>query len=81
MQPDAYTVLQALSWLERQLPSPAPDLPVQRIAVRAMGGDEDRASRAVQELDQEGCLVTDTMGWHSGRLTGKGRSIIATEAA
>jgi hypothetical protein len=80
VQVEAYRVLEAVAWVERHLPSPTPPLPLKRIAVGVLRGDERRAERVLAQLDLDGLLQTDTMGWRSGGLTSKGHTVVATEA-
>ena len=76
MTPEALRVLQALEWSERNAPSTT--LPVRRIARAALGGNDDLAARVLADLDLQGCVHTDIMGWSSGWLTSKGRAISLT---
>jgi len=75
MTPDALRVIEAVAWSERL--GSGSGLPVKRIACEALGGDGDRAARVLADLDEEGCVHTDTMGWQSGWLTPKGRTFAA----
>lgn len=68
MTSDSRRVLEALRGAKR----PASGvLPLRRIALEALGGDTDRAARILADLDSEGYIRTDTMGWLTGRLTAK----------
>jgi hypothetical protein len=78
---EGYLVLDALNWLERHLPDPPPLMPIKRIAIGALAGDEGTADRTVAELGIEGYLASDTMGWQRGRLTPKGHMALADGAA
>jgi len=51
---------------------------VRRIARAALGGNDDLAARVLADLDLQGCVHTDIMGWSSGWLTSKGRAISLT---
>ncbi len=75
MTPDAYRVIEAMAWCERL--GSGPVLPLKRIAAEALGGNGDLAARVLADLDQEGWVQTDTMGWQSGSLTPKGRTAAA----
>jgi hypothetical protein len=46
---------------------------IDAIAKRTLAGDTDSAARVLGELDLLRLLKTDTMGWHFGRLTARGR--------
>lgn len=76
MTHEALRVLQALEWTERTAHSPT--LPMRRIAAATLGGNDDLAARVLADLDHEGCVRTDIMGWSSGWLTSKGRAISLT---
>jgi hypothetical protein len=65
-------VLQALAWRERSGRSGV--FPLRRVATAALGGDDSLAARVLADLDLQGCVRTDTMGWYSGSLTSKGRT-------
>jgi hypothetical protein len=75
MTPDAFRVIEAMAWAERL--GSGPVLPLKRIAAEALGGDRDRAARILADLDQQGWVHTDTMGWQSGWLTPRGRTAAA----
>jgi hypothetical protein len=66
-------VLQALEWSERTALSAT--LPIRRIATATLGGNDDLAAKVLADLDLEGCVHTNIMGWSSGWLTPKGRAI------
>jgi hypothetical protein len=72
--PDERHVLEAIEWSERT--SVSRYLPLKRIATVALGGNADRASRILAALDARGLVHTDTMGWQSGWLTSRGRSLV-----
>lgn len=74
MTAEARRVLEAVAWSERTNPSLS--LPLKRIATVALG-NADQAARVLADLDEEGYVRTDTMGWYSGWLTWKGRSVAA----
>jgi hypothetical protein len=75
MSPDAFRVIEAMAWSERL--GCGPVLPLKRIAADALGGDGDLAARVLADLDEQGWVHTDTMGWQSGWLTAKGRTVAA----
>jgi hypothetical protein len=75
MNSDGLRVLRAVEWSERM--SRAAALPLKRIAVATLGGDADRAARALASLDQQGWVTTDTMGWQSGWMTPQGRAAVS----
>ena len=77
MTPEAVRVLQALEWSERVAPSTT--LPMRRIAQATLGGNDDLAAQVLADLDLEGCVHTEVLGWLSGRLTPKGRAISAID--
>jgi hypothetical protein len=77
--PETYRVLRAVGSAERGTASAV--LPLRRIARDVLGGDDQRAAKILAALDLEGCVRTDTMGWHSGWLTPKGRSMATTPDA
>jgi hypothetical protein len=78
MTPEGYRVLQAVAWSERLGRGPA--LPLKRIATQTLGGNGDLAARVLADLDGEGWVHTDTMGWQSGWLTAKGRGAVLESA-
>jgi hypothetical protein len=49
-------------------------VPLRHIANRTLDGDAQQAARVLAALDAGGFIRTDTMGWHRGWLTQKGRS-------
>jgi hypothetical protein len=51
---------------------------MRRIAAATLGGNDDLAARVLADLDHEGCVRSDIMGWSSGWLTSKGRAISLT---
>jgi hypothetical protein len=69
--PDGRRVLQVLLRANRR--SPEESLRLRKIAIGVLGGDSERAARALAELDAEGYVRTETMGWLSGRVTEKAR--------
>ena len=71
MSPDAQRVLLAL-FKEEEVKTGEP-LRLRAIAKQALAGDADSAARALGELDLLRLLRTDTMGWHFGWLTQRGR--------
>jgi hypothetical protein len=73
---EALRVLQALEWSERT--AHCPTLPMRRIATATLGGNDDLAAKVLADLDLDGCVRTDMMGWGSGWLTSKGRVISLT---
>jgi hypothetical protein len=75
MTPDALRVIEAVAWSERL--GSGPVLPLKRIACDALGGNDDLAARVLADLDEQGWVHTDTMGWQSGWLTPKGRTAAA----
>jgi len=75
MTPDALRVIEAVAWSERLCSGSV--LPLKRIACEALGGNGDLAARVLADLDEQGWVHTDTMGWQSGRLTPKGRTAAA----
>ncbi len=77
MTPEGRRVLQAVAQTERR--SPGPVLPLKRIATATLGGNDELAARVLADLDDEGCLHTDTMGWQSGWLTPRGRTAASVE--
>jgi chaperonin GroEL len=79
MTAEALRVLQALEWSERNAPSTT--LPMRRIAMATLGGNDDLAAKVLADLDLAGCVHTDIMGWSSGWLTSKGRAIWVTAAS
>jgi hypothetical protein len=48
---------------------------MRRIATATLGGNADLAAKVLADLDLEGCVHTNIMGWSSGWLTPKGRAI------
>jgi hypothetical protein len=70
---EALRVLQALEWSERTARSST--IPIRRIATATLGGNDDLAAKVLADLDLEGCVRTEMMGWSMGRLTSKGRAI------
>jgi len=52
---------------------------MRRIAQATLGGNDDLAAQVLADLDLEGCVHTEVMGWLSGRLTPKGRAISAID--
>jgi hypothetical protein len=70
---EALRVLQALERSERTALSAT--LPIRRIATATLGGNDDLAAKVLADLDLEGCVHTNIMGWSSGWLTPKGRAI------
>ena len=50
-------------------------VPLRRIANDALGGDAQHAARVLAALDNAGLIGTDTMGWHRGWLTEKGKRV------
>jgi hypothetical protein len=72
MSPDAQRVLLSLARAEEEAKS-GELLPLRAIANEAMAGDAQSAARILGELDLLGLVRTDTMGWHFGRLTARGR--------
>jgi hypothetical protein len=75
---EALRVLQALEWSERT--ALCATLPMRRIATATLGGNDDLAAKVLADLDLEGCVRTEIMGWSSGRLTAKGRVLSVTSA-
>jgi hypothetical protein len=71
--PQEERVLGALAWRERT--DRAAAFPLRRVATAALGGDDQLAARVLADLDLQGCVRTDTMGWYSGSLTPKGRAV------
>ena len=61
-------MLQALQRATAAAPA-SQRLPLRQIATQALGGDPERAARALSELDVAGYVKTDIMGWRSGWLT------------
>ena len=78
MTSEALRVLQALEWSERTARCQA--LPMRRIAAAALGGNQDLAAKVLADLDLEGCVRTDIMGWSNGWLTSKGRALSVTSS-
>lgn len=78
MTSEALRVLEALAWSERT--TCCATLPMRRIATAALGGNSELAAKALADLDLEGCVHTDIMGWSSGCLTAKGRATTVTAA-
>ena len=78
MTSEALRVLQALEWSERT--ALCATLPMRRIAKATLGGNDDLAARVLADLDLEGCVRTEMMGWSSGWLTSKGRALSVTSA-
>ena len=76
MTHEALRVLWALEWSERT--ARCPTLPMRRIATATLGGNDDLAAKVLADLDLEGCVRTDMMGWSCGWLTPKGRVISLT---
>lgn len=72
MDPERLRVLRAVAWSERM--GCAGSLPLKKIATATLGGDADLAARILADLDQEGWVRTDTMGWQSGWMTPQGRA-------
>jgi hypothetical protein len=75
---EALRVLQALEWSERT--ALCATLPIRRIAEATLGGNDDLAAKVLADLDLEGCVRTEMMGWSSGWLTPKGRALSVTSA-
>jgi len=75
---EALRVLQALEWSERTALSAT--LPMRRIATATLGGNDDLAAKVLADLDLEGCVRTEMMGWSRGWLTSKGRALSVTSA-
>ena len=73
MTPEAQLVLRAI--VHAQEVSSDEALPLKRIARSALGGGAALAAKVLAELDSEGLVATDTMGWYSGWLTPKGRRL------
>ncbi len=73
MTPHAQRVLVAIVRAEERASDRV--LPLKRIARTALEGDRALAAKALAELDAEGLVRTDTMGWYSGWLTSKGRRL------
>jgi hypothetical protein len=48
-------------------------LPLRRIANGTLDGDAQHAARVLAALDTAGLIGTDTMGWHRGWITEKGK--------
>jgi len=71
--PDSLRVLQRLLATKRP---PSGLLSLRRIAVTVLNGDSERAAKVLAELDGDGYIRTDTMGWLTGRLTEKARRSI-----
>ncbi|PYQ06915.1 MAG: hypothetical protein DMF83_11050 [Acidobacteria bacterium] len=71
-------MLQALEWSERT--ALCATLPMRRIATATLGGNDDLAAKVLADLDLEGCVRTEIMGWSSGWLTSKGRALTVTSA-
>lgn len=76
MTHEGYRVLRAVAWSEEMDHSSV--LPLKRIATATLDGDSDLAARVLKDLDQDGLVHTDTMGWQSGWLTGKGRAVVGS---
>jgi hypothetical protein len=76
---EALRVLQALEWSERTALSAT--LPMRRIATATLGGNDDLAAKVLTDLDLEGCVHTNIMGWSSGWLTPKGRAVSVSAAS
>jgi hypothetical protein len=51
---------------------------MRRIATATLGGNDDLAAKVLADLDLDGCVRTEIMGWSSGWLTSKGRVISLT---
>jgi DNA-binding FadR family transcriptional regulator len=75
MTPDALRVIEAMAWSERL--GSGEVLPLKRIASEALGGNRELAARVLADLDRQGWVHTDTMGWQSGWLTPQGRTAAA----
>jgi hypothetical protein len=75
MTPDGLRVVEAVAWSERL--GSGSVLPLKRIACEALGGNGELAARVLADLDEQGWVHTDTMGWQSGWLTAKGRTAAA----
>ena len=71
VSPAAQRVLRSLARAEEGVPGGT--LPLRKIAKLTLGGDAELAARILSELDLAGLIRTDVMGWHSGRLTTRGR--------
>lgn len=69
MTPDGRRILQVLMRASKH--APRGSLRLRKIAISVLDGDSERAARALAELDAEGYIRTDAMGWPSGRLTDK----------
>jgi len=69
LNPAAQRVLLAL--VKAECASPGEPLPMRKIAKRTLAGDAKLAARVLAELDLEGLVRTDVMGWHFGWLTAK----------
>jgi len=76
VRPEALRVLQALEWSERT--ALCTTLPMRWIATATLGGNDDLAAKVLADLDLDGCVRTEIMGWSSGWLTPKGRAISVT---
>ena len=79
LREEAKRVLRALVLFDTQNPSAL--LPLKRIAIKALDGDEGAAAQALQDLDNGGFIETDTTGWETGQVTAPGRGAIGEEAA
>jgi hypothetical protein len=53
---------------------------MRRIATATLGGNDDLAVKVLADLDLEGCVHTEMMGWSIGSLTSKGRALSVTSA-
>jgi hypothetical protein len=71
--PQGSRVLEALAWSERSRASFC--LPLKTIATLALGGNSELAASILADLDRQGLVHADTMGWQNGWLTPQGRFI------
>ena len=54
---------------------PTKPLALRRIAMSVLG-DTERAAKVLAEMDIQGYVRTDIMGWHSGWVTVRGREAV-----